>query len=124
MGHAWRRAATIIRCDSGEQRMASSFEHYKDTAKTWPASYGVLMGDYWPVVAVEGAMGNYCSGMRAVDNFYVPWLDIRVTYSPSRGIPKETFWSVPVSTEHCAGGMSRGECACTFDKVIKHGFAP
>ena len=81
------------------------------------------MGEYWPVVAVEGAMGNYCSGMRAVDNFSVLWLDIRVMYSPSRGIREETFWSVPVSTEHSAGGMSRVEFACTFGKVIKRGFA-
>src|SRR2546428_7601594 len=83
MGHAWRRAATIIRCDSGKQRMVASFEHYRDTAKTWPASYGALMGEYWQVVAVEGARGGCFSWVPGVGNRDTLSFGLPLSPSPS-----------------------------------------
>src|SRR6266699_2143902 len=121
MEHAWRLVATTIPCVSGKQRMAPSCKHSRDIAKMWQASCGVLMGESWQVVVVEAARGNYFSGMPGVENCYVPWGDIPVMSSPLRGVPKAISWSVPASTGHCAGGMSKGECVCTFDKVIKDG---
>src|SRR6266487_776368 len=121
MGHGWRRVATTIPCDCGKPRMAPSCKHYRDIPKMWPASCGVLMGDSWQVVVVGAAPGKYCSGMPAVETCCVPWWDIPVMSSPLPGVRKAISWSVPGSMGHCAGGMSKGECVCTFDKVIKDG---
>ena len=77
----------------------------------------------WQVAGVEGAGGNYCSGMWRVDTFSVLSLGIQVTSSPSRGVRREISWSARVLMELCAGGMWRVENACTREKVIKDGLA-